>query len=71
VVIENCPLFRTLHELLDCEAPSVIRATLSGMTMLSFRVSDDDAAEIQRWSEALGWTARRFSAMLSIGIWSA
>jgi predicted transcriptional regulator len=24
------------------------------MTMLSFRVSDDDAAEVQRWAEALG-----------------
>ncbi len=24
------------------------------MTMLSFRVPDDDAAEVQRWAEALG-----------------
>lgn len=24
------------------------------MTMFSFRVSDDDAAEVQRWAEALG-----------------
>jgi hypothetical protein len=24
------------------------------MTMLSFRVGDDEAAEIQRWAEALG-----------------
>jgi predicted transcriptional regulator len=24
------------------------------MTMLSFRVQDDEAAEIQRWAEALG-----------------
>jgi predicted transcriptional regulator len=24
------------------------------MTMLSFRVSDDEAAEVQRWAEALG-----------------
>jgi predicted transcriptional regulator len=24
------------------------------MTMLSFRVPDDDAAEIQRWAQALG-----------------
>lgn len=24
------------------------------MTMLSFRVADDDAAEVQRWAEALG-----------------
>ena len=24
------------------------------MTMLSFRVSDDEAAEVQRWAQALG-----------------
>ena len=24
------------------------------MTMLSFRLSDEDAAEVQRWAEALG-----------------
>lgn len=24
------------------------------MTMLSFRVSDDEAADVQRWAEALG-----------------
>jgi predicted transcriptional regulator len=24
------------------------------MTMLSFRVSDDEAAEVQRWADALG-----------------
>lgn len=24
------------------------------MTMLSFRVADDEAAEVQRWAEALG-----------------
>lgn len=24
------------------------------MTMLSFRASDDDAADVQRWAEALG-----------------
>jgi predicted transcriptional regulator len=25
-----------------------------GMTMLSFRVSDDEASEVQRWAQALG-----------------
>jgi predicted transcriptional regulator len=32
----------------------VIHDTLSRMTMLSFRVPDDDAAAIQQWAEALG-----------------
>ena len=33
---------------------AVIRCTLLCMTMLSFRVPDEDAAEVQRWAEALG-----------------
>jgi|SRR6476646_2302700 predicted transcriptional regulator len=33
---------------------AVIRILLLRMTMLSFRVPDDDAAEVQRWAEALG-----------------
>lgn len=33
---------------------SVIRGTIDCMTMLSFRVPDDDAAEVRRWAEALG-----------------
>jgi predicted transcriptional regulator len=32
----------------------VIRAKLTCMTMLSFRVPDDDAAEVQRWADVLG-----------------
>ena len=34
--------------------PAVIRAGVWCMTMLSFRVPDDDAAEVQRWADALG-----------------
>ena len=33
---------------------AVIRIILLCMTMLSFRVPDDDAAEVQRWADALG-----------------
>src|SRR5215813_1797336 len=33
---------------------AVIRTNLSCMTMLSFRVPDEDAAEVQRWADALG-----------------
>ena len=33
---------------------AVIRCTLPCMTMLSFRVPDEDAAEVQRWADALG-----------------
>ncbi len=36
------------------ETDNVIRDILNRMTMLSFRVSDDDAAAVQRWAEALG-----------------
>jgi len=32
----------------------VIHDRLACMTMLSFRVPDDEAAEVQRWAEALG-----------------
>ena len=32
----------------------VIRASVLRMTMLSFRVAESDAAEIQRWAKALG-----------------
>ncbi len=32
----------------------VIRGMVGRMTMLSFRVHDDEAAEIQRWAAALG-----------------
>jgi predicted transcriptional regulator len=32
----------------------VIRVNIICMTMLSFRVPDDDAAELNRWAEALG-----------------
>ena len=32
----------------------VIHVILIRMTMLSFRVPDDEAAELQRWAEALG-----------------
>lgn len=32
----------------------VIRDILRRMTMLSFRVPDDDAADVQRWADALG-----------------
>jgi len=32
----------------------VIHAIIGCMTMLSFRVSDDEAAEVQRWAESLG-----------------
>ena len=45
-VAENATLNRV--------APHVIRASLSRMTMLSFRVPDEDAAEVQRWADALG-----------------
>src|SRR3954451_749363 len=34
--------------------PAVIRATFGRMTMLSFRVPDDEAAAVQRWADALG-----------------
>jgi predicted transcriptional regulator len=33
---------------------SVIRASIACMTMLSFRLPDDEAAEVQQWAEALG-----------------
>ncbi len=33
---------------------AVIRRTMLCMTMLSFRVPDEDAAEVQRWAQALG-----------------
>jgi predicted transcriptional regulator len=33
---------------------AVIRTTLPRMTMLSFRVPAEDAAEVQRWADALG-----------------
>lgn len=36
------------------EITDVIRASLSRMTMLSFRVAESEAAEIQRWAQALG-----------------
>ena len=42
----------SLHPRVGCTA--VIRSNLSCMTMLSFRVPDDDAAEVQRWADALG-----------------
>lgn len=32
----------------------VIHANIRRMTMISFRVPDDDAAEVKRWAEALG-----------------
>ena len=32
----------------------VIRVSLGRMTMLSFRMPDDDAAELQRWAQTLG-----------------
>jgi predicted transcriptional regulator len=32
----------------------VIRGRICCMTMLSFRVPDDDAAEVQQWADALG-----------------
>lgn len=32
----------------------VIHASVDCMTMLSFRVPDEDAAEVQRWADALG-----------------
>jgi antitoxin MazE2 len=40
-----------------CVGPSrvrVIHVKLACMTMLSFRVPDDEAAEVQRWAKALG-----------------
>ena len=40
--------------LLCAFASRVIRIILRCMTMLSFRVPDDDAAEVQRWADALG-----------------
>jgi hypothetical protein len=33
---------------------AVMRASLRRMTMLSFRVPDGDAAEVQQWADALG-----------------
>ena len=33
---------------------AVIRASIECMTMLSFRVPDEDAAAIQHWANALG-----------------
>jgi hypothetical protein len=49
----------------------VIRTIVSCMTMLSFRVSDEDAAEIQRGQTLSGSTARRSSVMPCIGTWSS
>jgi hypothetical protein len=37
-----------------CQPSLVIRAILSRMTMLSFRVADTEAAEIQQWADSLG-----------------
>jgi len=37
-----------------CYMLIVIRGRMSRMTMLSFRVPDEDAAEVQRWADALG-----------------
>ena len=33
---------------------AVIRASFGCMTMLSFRVDDEDADEVRRWAQALG-----------------